>query len=126
MKPRLKSMLLPSAFCAFDAGATVSHIDCIAANDPTDGTCAIGQAQFIVDTRANRTFRINPIGDGFQMRTLPMYKTWITKIEPLRPIRISRAAMETLSAEPDAITRLSGNGPDETRRNPTNPDDFGI
>lgn len=46
---------------------------------------------------SNRTFRITPIGDGFQMRTLPMYKTWITKIEPLRPIRISRAAMETLS-----------------------------
>ena len=45
----------------------------------------------------NRTFRITRLGDGYQLRTLPMYKTWIHKIEPLRPIRLSRAAMETLA-----------------------------
>lgn len=46
---------------------------------------------------SSRTFRIQQIGDGFQLRTLPMYKTWITKIEPLRPIRLSRPALETLA-----------------------------
>ncbi len=45
----------------------------------------------------NRTFRINRLGDGYQLRTLPMYKTWIRKIEPLRPIRLSQPALETLA-----------------------------
>jgi segregation and condensation protein B len=45
----------------------------------------------------NRTFRIARIGDGYQMRTLPMYRTWIAKAEPLKPVRLSPPSLETLS-----------------------------
>jgi segregation and condensation protein B len=45
----------------------------------------------------SRTFRIVKIGDGFQMRTLPMYRTWIAKAEPLRPVRLTPPALETLA-----------------------------
>ncbi len=46
---------------------------------------------------SNRTFRITKLGDGYQLRTLPMYKTWVTKIEPMRPIRLTQQSMETLA-----------------------------
>jgi segregation and condensation protein B len=45
----------------------------------------------------SRTFRIVQIGDGYQMRTLPMYRTWIQKAEPLRPTKLSPAMLETLA-----------------------------
>jgi segregation and condensation protein B len=44
-----------------------------------------------------RTFRILQIGEGYQMRTLPMYKTWIQKAEPFKPIRLSPAMLEIMS-----------------------------
>ena len=47
--------------------------------------------------KSSRTFRIVAIGDGFQMRTLPMYKTWIAKVEPLKPVRLTPPALETLA-----------------------------
>ena len=47
--------------------------------------------------KTNRTFRIMRVGDGYQMRTLPMFKTWVQKVEPLKPIRLSQAVMETLA-----------------------------
>lgn len=47
--------------------------------------------------RTNRTFRIVQIGDGYQMRTLPMYKTWIAKAEPLKPVRLTQPSLETLA-----------------------------
>jgi len=45
----------------------------------------------------SRTFRIVRIGEGYQMRTLPMYKTWIIKAEPLKPVRLTAPTMETLA-----------------------------
>ncbi len=47
--------------------------------------------------RTNRTFRIVRIGDGLQMRTLPMYSTWIQKAEPTKPLRLSPPSLETLA-----------------------------
>ncbi|MDH5751290.1 MAG: SMC-Scp complex subunit ScpB [Deltaproteobacteria bacterium] len=47
--------------------------------------------------KTSRTFRILRIGEGYQMRTLPMYKTWITKAEPLKPIKLTQPALETLA-----------------------------
>ncbi|HEX7926876.1 MAG TPA: SMC-Scp complex subunit ScpB [bacterium] len=46
---------------------------------------------------SGRTFRITEIGDGYQMRTLPMYKTWIQKAEPLKPTRLSPAMLEIMA-----------------------------
>lgn len=45
----------------------------------------------------NRTFRIVQLGEGYQMRTLPMYKTWIAKTEPIKPIRLTQPTLETLA-----------------------------
>lgn len=47
--------------------------------------------------KTNRTFRIVRVGDGYQMRTLPMYKTWIVKTEPLKPMRLTPPTLETLA-----------------------------
>jgi segregation and condensation protein B len=47
--------------------------------------------------RTSRTFRIVRIGEGYQMRTLPIYKTWIHKAEPLKPTRLTQATLETLA-----------------------------
>jgi len=45
----------------------------------------------------NRTFRLARIGEGFQLRTLPMYKTWVLKSQPVRPNKLSPATLETLA-----------------------------
>ncbi|MDH4247076.1 MAG: SMC-Scp complex subunit ScpB [Deltaproteobacteria bacterium] len=47
--------------------------------------------------KTSRTFRIFGVGEGYQMRTLPMYKTWIAKTEPLKPVRLSQPALEVLA-----------------------------
>jgi len=47
--------------------------------------------------RTGRTFRIFPIGEGFQMRTLPVYKSWIVKAAPHKPTRLTPAQLETLA-----------------------------
>jgi segregation and condensation protein B len=44
-----------------------------------------------------RTFRVVTVGEGYQLRTLPMYRTWIAKAEPLKPVRLSPPALETLA-----------------------------
>ncbi len=46
---------------------------------------------------SSRTFRIARIGEGYQMRTLPMYKTWILKAQPFKPSRLTPAMLETLA-----------------------------
>ncbi|MBI4083819.1 MAG: SMC-Scp complex subunit ScpB [Candidatus Lambdaproteobacteria bacterium] len=45
----------------------------------------------------NRSFRIERAGDGYQMRTLPLYKTWVQKAEPLKPVRLGQPTLETLA-----------------------------
>jgi len=47
--------------------------------------------------QTSRTFRIVEVAGGFQMRTLPLYRTWVQKSEPLKPVRLSQPAMETLA-----------------------------
>ncbi len=47
--------------------------------------------------RGNRVFRIEAVARGYQMRTLPIYKTWIRKLEPLKPMRLTQPALETLA-----------------------------
>jgi segregation and condensation protein B len=47
--------------------------------------------------QTSRTFRIVRIGDGYQMRTLPIFKTWLQKAEPLKPVRLTQATLETLA-----------------------------
>lgn len=44
-----------------------------------------------------RGFRIEEIAGGFQLRTLPELAPWLQKLRPQPPLRLSRAALETLA-----------------------------
>ena len=67
------------------------------------GSARVPEVRELIDAlnaeyeKTNRTFRIVRVGDGYQMRTLPMYKTWIAKAEPLKPVRLSPPILETLA-----------------------------
>jgi len=47
--------------------------------------------------RTGRSFRIQSVAGGFQMRTLPIYRTWVQKAEPLKPVKLTQPALETLA-----------------------------
>lgn len=44
-----------------------------------------------------RGFRIEEVAGGYQLRTLPELAAYIQKLEPVPPLRMSRAALETLA-----------------------------
>lgn len=44
-----------------------------------------------------RVFRIESVGGGFQLRTLPHVREWIRKVDTVRPFRLTPANLETLS-----------------------------
>jgi segregation and condensation protein B len=56
---------------------------------------------------AGRGFRIEEVAGGFQLRTLPELAPWLQRLRPQPPLRLSRAALETLAiiAYKQPITR---------------------
>jgi segregation and condensation protein B len=44
-----------------------------------------------------RGFRIETIAGGYQLRTLPELAPWLQRLRPQPPLRLSRAALETLA-----------------------------
>lgn len=46
---------------------------------------------------ARRGFRIEEVAGGFQLRTLPELAPWLQRLRPQPPLRLSRAALETLA-----------------------------
>jgi segregation and condensation protein B len=44
-----------------------------------------------------RSFEIAEIAGGYQVRTLPEFATYLQQIQPQRPLRLSKAALETLA-----------------------------
>jgi segregation and condensation protein B len=44
-----------------------------------------------------RGFYLEEVGEGFQFRTRGEYAPWIRKLEGIRPVRLSKAALETLA-----------------------------
>jgi len=56
---------------------------------------------------AARGFRIEEVAGGFQLRTLPELAPWLQRLRPQPPLRLSRAALETLAivAYKQPITR---------------------
>lgn len=46
---------------------------------------------------SGRGFRIEEVAGGFQLRTLPELAPWLQKLRPQPPLRLSRAALETLA-----------------------------
>jgi segregation and condensation protein B len=46
---------------------------------------------------AGRAFRVEAIGGGYQLRTLPELAPWLAELQPAPPLRLSRAALETLA-----------------------------
>ncbi|MGK5094672.1 SMC-Scp complex subunit ScpB [Deltaproteobacteria bacterium TL4] len=47
--------------------------------------------------QTGRIFRVVPVGDGFQLRTLPECQQWIKKMDTVRTIKLSQTTLETLS-----------------------------
>lgn len=45
----------------------------------------------------SRGFTLTQVGGGYQFRTLPEVAPWILSLRSIRPTRLSRAALETLS-----------------------------
>jgi segregation and condensation protein B len=46
---------------------------------------------------AARGFRIEEVAGGYQLRTLPELAPWLQRLRPQPPLRLSRAALETLA-----------------------------
>jgi len=44
-----------------------------------------------------RSFEISEIAGGYQARTLPEFAAYLLQIQPQRPLRLSKAALETLA-----------------------------
>jgi segregation and condensation protein B len=42
-------------------------------------------------------FRVEEVAGGHQLRTLPELAAWVQQLEPVPPLRMSRAALETLA-----------------------------
>ena len=42
-------------------------------------------------------FRVEAVGGGYQLRTLPEFAPWLAELQPTAPLRLSRAALETLA-----------------------------
>jgi segregation and condensation protein B len=73
---------------------------------PTEvrGLLAALEAEY---SEAGRGFRIEEVAGGFQLRTLPELAPWLQRLRPQPPLRLSRAALETLAiiAYKQPITR---------------------
>jgi segregation and condensation protein B len=76
---------------------TARQLAAILGSTPSARVPALVDALNAEYERTSRTFRVVQVGDGYQLRTLPMYKTWIAKAEPLKPIRLTPPALETLA-----------------------------
>jgi segregation and condensation protein B len=63
---------------------------------PTEvrGLLAALEAEY---AEAGRGFRIEEVAGGFQLRTLPELAPWLQRLRPQPPLRLSRAALETLA-----------------------------
>lgn len=53
----------------------------------------------LVDEYTNRQggFHLVHVAGGYQFRTRPEYKTWVKRLNQASPLRLSRAALETLT-----------------------------
>jgi segregation and condensation protein B len=47
--------------------------------------------------RRGRAFEITEVAGGFQVRTLPVFASYVQASQPERPLRLSQAALETLA-----------------------------
>ncbi len=50
-----------------------------------------------VYAREDRGFRIEEVSGGYQLRTLPELAPYVQQLEPVPPLRMSRAGLETLA-----------------------------
>jgi segregation and condensation protein B len=66
-------------------------------------SCKPAAARALVDelnaeyAKRGRAFEISEVAGGFQVRTLPAYASYVQASQPERPLRLSQAALETLS-----------------------------
>ncbi len=53
----------------------------------------------LIDDHSSRQggFHLVPVAGGYQFRTRPEYKAWVRRLNQASPLRLSRAALETLT-----------------------------
>lgn len=65
--------------------------------------CTPAQARALVEelnreyAEQGRAFEIQEVGGGYQLRTLPEFASYLQQTQTSRPLRLSQAALETLS-----------------------------
>lgn len=65
--------------------------------------CTPGRARELVDelngeyAEQGRAFQIVSVAGGYRMHTLPEFAELVAQLQPTRPLRLSRAALETLA-----------------------------
>jgi segregation and condensation protein B len=65
--------------------------------------CTLSQVRQLVEdlnaeyAEQRRAFEIANVAGGYQMRTRPEFAEYVQRLQPTRPLRLSRAALETLA-----------------------------
>jgi segregation and condensation protein B len=91
-----KQVLEAVLFSSSDA-VTLKQLHAVLGNPREHDVSALAEALNRDYESTGRTFRAVRIGEGYQLRTLPMYKTWVLKASPHKPTRLTAAQLETLS-----------------------------
>jgi len=67
------------------------------------GNCSRKEVRALLDElnteylERGRAFEIVEVANGLQVRTRPEFAPWLAKLQPQKPVRLSRAALETLA-----------------------------
>ncbi|MFI5399472.1 MAG: SMC-Scp complex subunit ScpB [SAR324 cluster bacterium] len=91
-----KQVIEAVLFSSSDA-VPLKQLDAVLGNPHEHDVPALAEALNQDYESTGRTFRIVRIGEGYQLRTLPRYKTWVLKASPHKPARLTPAQLETLA-----------------------------
>lgn len=77
---------------------TLVKLQEIFAPDGVDGTELKEAVWLLQQGYAERGLEVREVASGYQLRTRPELAPWLARLEKQRPVRFSRAALETLSS----------------------------
>ena len=77
---------------------TLVKLQEIFAADGVDGTELKEAVWVLQQGYADRGLELLEVASGYQLRTRPELRPWLARLEKQRPVRFSRAALETLSS----------------------------
>lgn len=92
----LKSVIEGLIFAASEPVA-VTSLAAVVVGVPVETIQAAIDELEVEYTQRSRGFGLVKVGGGYQFRTLPSVSPWIAEMRKIKPARLSRAALETLS-----------------------------